>query len=110
MVLVTTLVIAVTVLAPHLCPETSGLIASFPLMGSILAVFAHLTISSAAAQQVLRGMVAGLFGFAVFFYVLSLMLVRSTLPVAYGVAILGALAVQAALFRRIRQPVFPVGE
>jgi len=110
MVLVTALVMAVTLLAPSLGPQTSGVIASFPLMGAILAVFAHLAIGSAAAQQVLRGMVAGLFGFGVFFYVLSLTLTRSSLPVAYGLAILGALAVQSALWRRIRQPVSPLGE
>jgi hypothetical protein len=53
----------------------------------------------------MRGMVAGLWGFAAFFYVLSLVVTRFSLLVAYGSAILCALAVQAVSLYRMRVPI-----
>jgi hypothetical protein len=49
-------------------------------------------------------MVAGLSGFAVFFCVLSLLLTRSSLLAAYVSTTVGALVVQAACSRQVRQP------
>jgi hypothetical protein len=102
MVLITCLVIGVTLIAPYVGPRLSGVLASFPFMGIILAVFAHRIAGHAAARQVLRGMVAGLWGFAVFFYVLSLALTRFGLPAAYGAAVFCALAIQVISLRRMR--------
>ncbi|MDK2660847.1 hypothetical protein [Cupriavidus consociatus] len=101
MVLITCLVVGVTLLAPYVGPQVSGVLASFPFMATILA--AHRLIGNSAAQDVLRGMVAGLFGFAAFFYVLSLTLTRVSLFAAYGGAILTALAVQAICLQQMRQ-------
>ncbi|MFP6562464.1 hypothetical protein WJ542_29805 [Paraburkholderia sp. B3] len=105
MVLIATLVVSVTMIASYVGPEASGVLASFPFMAIILAVFAHRMIGQAAAQQLMRGMVAGLLGFAAFFYVLSLALPRVNLPVAYGSAILCTLVIQAVSFYRMRVPV-----
>lgn len=105
MVLIAGLVVSVTLIAPYVGPKTSGVLASFPFMAIILAVFAHRMIGPAAAQQLMRGMVAGLVGFAAFFYVLSLTLTRVNMLASYGVAILCTLAIQAVSLYRMRFPV-----
>ncbi|MEM5383015.1 hypothetical protein VSR68_05335 [Paraburkholderia phymatum] len=104
MALIAGLVVSVTLTAPYVGPEASGVLASFPFMGIILAVFSHRMMGHAAAQQVLRGMVAGLLAFAAFFYVLGLTLTRFNLLVAYGGAILCTLAIQAVSLYRMRVP------
>lgn len=104
MILIAGLVVGVTLIAPYIGPGVSGVLASFPFIATILAVFAHRMIGDIAAQQVLRGMVSGLLGFAVFFYVLSLTLTRATLFVAYSTAVVCALTVQAFAFYRMRRP------
>jgi hypothetical protein len=102
MVLIAGLVVGVTLIAPYVGPGVSGVLASFPFMAIILTIFAHRMSGRVAAQQVMRGMVAGLFGFATFFYVVSLTLMRVSLPVAYGAAIFCALAIQAVSLYRLR--------
>lgn len=101
--LITCVVVGVTMIAPYVGPQVSGVLASFPFIAAILAIFAHRMIGPSAGQQVMRGMVAGLLGFATFFYVLSLMLTRSSLPGAYGSAIVCTLAVQAVSLHRMRR-------
>jgi hypothetical protein len=102
MVLIAGLVVGVTLIAPYVGPDVSGVLASFPFMAIILTIFAHRMSGHGAAQQVMRGMAAGLSGFAVFFYVLSLALTRVSLPAAYGGAIFCALAIQAVSLYRLR--------
>ncbi|MBH9662129.1 hypothetical protein KTF21_16120 [Burkholderia multivorans] len=105
MALIAGLVISVTLIAPYVGPKTSGVLASFPFMAIILTIFAHRMLGRAAAQQVLRGMVAALPGFALFFYVLGLTLTRLNLLAAYGSAMLCVLAIQAISFYRMRTSV-----
>ncbi|MDR3096737.1 MAG: hypothetical protein LBV73_06645 [Paraburkholderia sp.] len=104
MALIAALVVGVTLIAPYVGPEASGVLASFPFMAIILAVFAHRSAGHAAPQQLMRGMVAGLLGFAAFFYLLSLALTRTNLVAAYGGAIFCALAIQAVSLYRLRVP------
>jgi hypothetical protein len=104
MVLIACLVVSVTLIAPYVGPKASGVLASFPFMAIILTVFAHRMMGHAAAQQLLRGVVTGLLGFAAFFYVLSLTLTRTNLFAAYGGAILCTLAIQAVSLYRMRLP------
>lgn len=104
MTLIAGLVIGVTLIAPYVGPEASGVFASFPFMAIILAVFAHRMIGHEAAQQLIRGMVAALPGFAAFFYVLSLTLPRLHMFAAYGCAILCTLAIHAVSLYRMRLP------
>lgn len=105
MVLIAALVICVTLIAPYVGPKASGVLASFPIMTIIFAVFVHRMIGHEAARQLLRGLLAGLPGCAAFFYVLSLTLTRWHLLAAYGSAILCALAVQGVSLYRMRPPV-----
>ena len=77
--------------APHLETGVSGVIASFPFMAVILAVFAHAMAGFEAAKRVLRGLVGGLYSFAIFFWVLSQLRVSFNLAATYATAFLAAL-------------------
>ena len=92
----TTFVVLLTSVAPVLGPRLAGLVAPFPLYATVLAVFAHRLGGAGPAIGVLRGLVLGLFAFAVFFFALAELLDRSGIAAAFVVAILLALAVQAA--------------
>lgn len=96
MVVATTFVVVLTAVAPALGPHLTGLLAPFPLYASVLAIFAHRERGADAATSVLRGLQLGLFGFACFFLVLSILLVRTQIAVAFAAAIVTALAVQGA--------------
>lgn len=51
MTLIAGLVVCVMLIAPYVGPKASGVIASFPFMAIILAVFSHRTIGHTAAQH-----------------------------------------------------------
>ncbi len=103
-VVATALVLALTAAAPVLGPLTSGLVSGFPLYATVLSVFAQRVDGPDAAFEVMRGLLAGLFGFAAFFLVIALALV----PLGSGafalatVAVIGTQAVSLALLRRER--------
>ena len=96
MVVATVFVIALTSAAPALGPHLAGLLSPFPLYASVLAVFAHRLQGGDAAVGVLRGLVLGLFGFVAFFAAVALLLVPDGIAIAFSVALVVALAVQAA--------------
>lgn len=107
MVVVTALVLTVTAVAASVGAKGAGVLASFPIFGAILAVFAHRIGGATAATQVLRGMVLALYGFAVFFFVLGLLLVNVGILLSFIVAILSTLFVQALALRFIRRSPLP---
>jgi len=98
MIVATVLVLAITESAPMIGARVSGVLATFPVYAAILTVFAHHG-SAAAAIQVLRGLLWGLFGFASFFVILGALLERAGIVTAFVAASAGALAVQAASLR-----------
>jgi len=110
MVVVTTLVVAVTAAAAFVGAKIAGVLASFPIFGAILAVFAHRMGGANTATQVLRGMVLALYGFAVFFFVLGLLLVKLGIVPAFIAAIASTLIVQAGALRFIRRGQMPKAE
>lgn len=71
MALAAALVLALTTVAPLTGPRAAGVVTCFPLMGALLAVFAHREHGPAAAIAVCRGMLAGLFSFAAFVFALT---------------------------------------
>ncbi|MBV8446367.1 MAG: hypothetical protein JO357_04420 [Hyphomicrobiales bacterium] len=103
MAVATTLVVAVTAGAATLGPRLSGLIATFPIFATVLTVFAHHVQGAPAARQVLRGLLLGLYGFAVFFVVLSFMLTQASVPIAFLGAGLAAMLVQGVSFKLMRR-------
>jgi hypothetical protein len=72
MIATTGLVLALTAVAPLVGARMSGLLATYPLFGAVLAAFAHHLSGAAAAGRVLCGLLIGLFGFTSFFVVLAL--------------------------------------
>jgi hypothetical protein len=102
MVVATTLVVTLTAVAPLLGPGWSGLVATFPVYLSVMAAFAHRHVGPAAANDVLRGMLAGLYGTAAFYVVLNLALLPLGIPVAFAAAIATALVIDAATLRAVR--------
>jgi hypothetical protein len=96
MALATVFVLALTAVAAALGPRLTGLLAPFPLYAAILTVFAHAILGPAAAVDVLRGLLVGLFAFAAFFLVLAATLEGAGMLAAFSAALLTALAVQVA--------------
>ena len=95
MIVATGFVILLTAAAPLLGARLAGLLAPFPLYGSVLAGFAHRIQGGEPAIGVLRGLLLGLFAFASFFLVLALLLPEG-LALAFASAIIAAMLVQGA--------------
>jgi hypothetical protein len=91
------LVLLVTSGASHLGPRLSGVFAMFPVMGTVLVGFSHAQSGRTHAVALLRGMVLGYFAFAVFCLVVSLLLARTSIPLAFVGAFGSALLVQVGL-------------
>lgn len=100
--LVTALVVAVTSFASLLGARASGVVATFPLIGAGLGVFAHRAHGPRAGVAVLRGTASSDRPFAAFFYVVGLALPRAGLLAAYSMATLAALIIQGATLRLVR--------
>ncbi len=96
MALVTALVVGVTSFASLLGARASGVVATFPLIGAALGVFAHRAHGPRAGVALLRGMTGSLFAFAFFFLVVGLAIPRAGIVLAFAAATLAALIVQAA--------------
>lgn len=96
MIVATLFVVGLTEISQALGPHVTGLLAPFPLYAMILAVFAHHFEGPAAAIRVLRGMLQGLFSFAVFFLIVAQFIERAGTGPAVLSAVVVALALQVA--------------
>lgn len=92
------LVLSLTALSGALGPHLSGLLAPFPIIVSILAVFTHAHGGVAQVDTLLRNFLVGFFGFAVFCFTLAVALPELSTAAAFGLAVTAALAVQATIF------------
>ena len=101
-VVTTAIVMLITSVAPTLGPYGSALLATFPLFASVLAVFAERHQGHAAAVDVLRGLVNGLFGFTAFFVVVALALEPLGF-VAFALAVAVVIAVQSVALVALRR-------
>lgn len=93
------LTLSVTLAAGDLGPRLSGLLAMFPVMGTILTGFTHRAAGRAAAVALLRGMVLGYVAFASFCVVLAYGLRAWPVGQAFAAAAVCALAVQVSMKR-----------
>jgi hypothetical protein len=103
MVVATLLVLGLTALAPHVGPQLSGLLATYPVFAAVLAVFSQQARGPQAAILVLRGLLAGLFAFTGFFAALALTLPRFGIAAAFTIATLVALTIQAGSLQLLRR-------
>jgi hypothetical protein len=90
----TSFILLLTGIAPWIGPRLTGLLTTIPLYVTILAIFAHRDQGPVAAAHVLRGLLYGMFAFTGFFIILSLLIERTSLAVAFGAAVFTALTVQ----------------
>ena len=103
MVATTALVVVLTATAGRLGPQLSGIVATYPLFASVLAVFGHRAYGADAALNVLRGLLLGLFSFAAFFVVLGAAIVPLGIAEAFALATLAALATQGLSLQVVRR-------
>jgi uncharacterized membrane protein (GlpM family) len=93
------LTLAVAQTAATVGGRWSGMLALFPVLGSVLAVFSHRQGGADHAGLLLRGMARGMFSLVAFFVVAAWLLPRRPLTEAFGAAALACLAVQLATMR-----------
>jgi hypothetical protein len=96
------LTLAVTAMSARFGPAWSGLLAVFPLLGSVLAVSSHRAHGAPFVIALLRGMVLGRFGFAAFCLVLALALGHQMPIWVFAEAAIVAMIVQVASARLAR--------
>jgi hypothetical protein len=99
----TSFILLLTGIAPLIGSRLTGLLTTIPLYVTILSIFAHRHQGPAAAAHVLRGLLYGMFAFAGFFIVLSVLIEKNSLGVAFGSAILTALLVQGTTLLILRK-------
>ncbi len=102
MAVATALVVGLTAIAPVLGPHTSGLVATFPVYVSVMAIFTQRHEGPAAAIDLLRGLLAGLFGTAAFYVVVHLAVVPLGIAPAFLLATAITLGIQAIALRFVR--------
>jgi MFS family permease len=90
------LVVALAALAGVVGPVVGGVLTALPVLASVLAVFTHRRQGPAAVAALLRGMLAGMAGFALFCAVVALLVDRVGIPAAFAAAVVAALAAQGA--------------
>jgi hypothetical protein len=90
-------VLVLTGVAGALGPRLSGLLAAFPVLASVLSAFIHAQEGPATVANFLRGMLAGLGGFAAFCFVAAELIGPAGPVAAFGAGTLVALAVNGGL-------------
>lgn len=89
------LVLALTALAGQLGPKLSGLLAPFPVIASVLAVFTHAQHGEQDLLLIMRGFVVGLVAYALFCFALAVSLESLTIAESFLLATSCALMTQA---------------
>lgn len=103
------LTLAVTLLASTVGDRWSGLLAVFPVLGSVMAVFSQQTRGPAFTAALLRATATGMYSFAAFCLVLALALPGMGLSAfALGVAV--SVAMLLVTKRLLAKPANPVGD
>ncbi len=92
------LVLVLTAVSGALGPHLSGLLAPFPIITSVLAVFTHAHGGVAQVGVLLRNFLFGFYGFAAFCFTLAITLPTLATAAAFSLATAAALAVQGTTF------------
>jgi hypothetical protein len=103
MLTATAMVVLLTSAAQSLGPRLSGLLSPLPVFSTILAVFTHRLLGGAAVRSLLRGVVIGTFAYAVFFLIISLLVVPYGIAAAFLLSLTGALLTQGSTLWVIRK-------
>jgi len=103
------LTLAVTLLASTVGERWSGLLAVFPVLGSVMAVFSQQTRGPAFTAALLRATATGMYSFAAFCLVLALTLPGMGLS-GFGLGVAVSVAMLGVTRRLLAKPVQPVPE
>lgn len=99
------LVLVITSSGESFGPHLSGLLAPFPVAGTVLAGFTHHYYGSESAIRLLRGFIGGLFGMAAFAFIMASLLPSAglafTTSLALLCALLGGTVASRLLLRRL---------
>jgi hypothetical protein len=102
MLVATGLVLLLTGIAPTIGAHLTGLLSPFPVYAGVLAIFAHRQSGGDAANNVLKGLLLGLFAFGAFFLLLAIGLSRLGIGLAFLIATVTALTIQGLTLRAAR--------
>jgi hypothetical protein len=102
MAVATSVVLGVTAAAPFLGTGPSGLLAMLPIMGTILAVFAHRAGGTSDGIAVQRGILSGLFGTAAYLAVVAGSIEHLGVVASFGVALVTVVLIQAVILLVLR--------
>ena len=94
MAVATGLVLGITQVAPILGPVLSGLVTTFPVIATTLAVFASRSHGPDEAAGALRGLALGLYAFAASLFAIGETLVSFGVAASFAIGIVVALGVQ----------------
>lgn len=97
------LTLAVTSASTAIGPSWSGMLAVFPVISIVLAVFSHRMSGPAFAATLLKAIIWGLYAFTSFCLALALLLPQQGVTVAFLAATALAIAVQWALKSRLHR-------
>jgi drug/metabolite transporter (DMT)-like permease len=101
-VVATGLVVSLTGIAPAIGAHLTGLLSPFPVYAGVLAIFAHRQGGGDAANNVLKGLLLGLFSFGAFFLVLAVGLSHLGTGLIFLLATVSALAIQGLTLKAVR--------
>ncbi len=90
------LVVIIALSAERLGPAASGIVATFPVITTVLGTFTHAQWGLGAVTLLLRGLLLSLQSFVAFFLVTALTVEPLGLVASYGLALAAALAVTSA--------------
>ncbi|MFB0936651.1 MAG: hypothetical protein QMB52_12825 [Propionivibrio sp.] len=93
------LTMAVSFSAATIGTAWSGLLTTYPVLGTVLAVFSHRNHGPDFVTVLLRSMATGMYSFATFFLILALLLADFGTPAAFAAAIAAGLLAQLATLR-----------
>jgi uncharacterized membrane protein (GlpM family) len=96
------LTVSITALAPFLGSAWSGLLAMFPVIGSVLAVFTHTQYGASQVGNMYRGMVRGLYSLVGYFFCYAFLLESLNPWLACVISICAAIAIQGGFEWRQR--------
>jgi uncharacterized membrane protein (GlpM family) len=96
------LTFTVTTLATSLGETWSGILAVFPVIGSVLAVFTHTALGPAQVVQIYQGMARGLYSFVAFFLGLATLLPITSIWMSCLISIAMAATIQLVIQLIIR--------
>lgn len=106
------LVLTITGISAAVGPAITGILAPFPIAISVVSAFALAQQGSAAAVRTVAGVIRGLTGFAVFCFLVAVLLVPLGVAASFTVAVAGTLTVQlswpALAAWRGKRPAAPV--